>query len=175
MGKKMPKGFKIREDSWYIIDATSVTQPKALDERFINKRASERYIKRRFSNDFKHYVPIKGDKLKKFEIEYADIKRRFFSKYSIPDRKILSKQDKQTFRTTMRRKLFGYARVHLYSHKCDRCCESKPLNPMFAKLRDYLFNGRRRRLCYECHAKYKRETKSQNERDLQVVKNNTNL
>ncbi len=157
---KRAKRIKLKPDSWYIIDARNIIKPKALDERFISKKGANKYVERRFNSDFKHYIPIKGKNLIKFNVEFSHIKRYFYSKYCIPDRKILTAQGKKTFRTTIRRKLFGYVRKEKYSHFCDRCRKSHPWDPTFARIRKTLFNGRRRRLCDKCHRRNKEEIKS---------------
>lgn len=145
---------RIIPNSWYILDATKIIRPQTIRHtRFISRKAAELYVKRRFSGDFQHYIPIKGIKLIKFEIDYAKLKKRFYSKYAIPNSKILSRQGKKTFRTTMRRKLYGYVRKFPYSHKCDRCTTSRPWYPKFCKLRPELFNGRKRKVCDGCYAK----------------------
>lgn len=145
--------LKIRDDNWYIVDATQVTRPKVINARFLNKKAATLYWERRLSCSSKHLV-IKGSKFKKLKLEIKALKRRFYSKYAIPNSKILSFQGRKTFRTTMRRKLFGYMRVAEYSHHCDGCKRSEKDKPKLAKKRDYLFNGRIRRLCDKCHIRY---------------------
>lgn len=152
----MPK-LKIRKRYYYILNTKDLLNPHAINHIFFNKKAAKNYIRRRFNNDTKHYLILKGEKLTEFNLYFKRLKHRFYSKWPIPDSRILSDQDRKTFRTTIRRKLYGYMRVMPYSHRCDRCTESYPDNPLFAKLRDYLFNGRKRRLCEKCHQRYLRE------------------
>lgn len=153
----MPK-FKPKKTGYYILDVTHLIDPKPIALRFFDKEAARLYIQRRFKGDDKNYKVLSAKKLLKFKVFFKKVKRRFYSKYAIPDRQILTAQGKKSFRTLIRFHLYGRQRIAKYSAFCDICCKYKQKkirnpdnNPKFAKKRDYLFNGKSIRLCKTCH------------------------
>jgi hypothetical protein len=95
-----------------------------------------------------------GERLQDFKVRSNKLKKRFCSKYEVPDIKLLSRQGKKTFRTVMRRRLWGYIRLMPYSRHCDVCYKSDPNNLHFAKIAPFLIKGRILRACEKCTNKH---------------------
>jgi hypothetical protein len=152
------KNLNLKRTGYYIINASNLLEVTLINKRFLTKKAARLLVKRALGGDFKNYLIFKAKDAKKFMFLHEKVKLRFYSKYEIPDHKLLSKQDRKSLRTLMRRRLFGRVYAIPYSHRCDKCRTGYEWLPQFAKLAEFLINGKQRRLCNKCYEKLKPPT-----------------